>query len=251
MPVKSSPTNAIQKACAIVRLLAQDSPLRLSELAGRTDLNKVTVLRVLDTLIGEGFVRPVHGSKTYALGPEAHLLAAVTRMPANIRDAARPSLVRLAAMSGDAAVLSIRSGSESLCIDRVTGNFPIGQNYLDIGSRRPLGVGGGSMALLAWLPPREIDAIVETVAARISNYPRYSPAFIREEAALARARGYVVLLDVTVDQMGGVAVPIRTSGGECAGALSIAALSERISSRRDTLVAALQREAAIVAEQLA
>ena len=49
------------------------------------------------------------------------------------------------------AVLSLPSGIESLCIDVEEGTYPIRANYLRVGSRRPLGVGAGSLALLAWL----------------------------------------------------------------------------------------------------
>ena len=39
--------NAIQKVCAILRVLAQSSPLRLTEIADATSLNKATTLRIL------------------------------------------------------------------------------------------------------------------------------------------------------------------------------------------------------------
>ena len=46
--------NAIQKVCAILRVLAQNSPLRLTEIADATSLNKATTLRILGSLIEEG-----------------------------------------------------------------------------------------------------------------------------------------------------------------------------------------------------
>ena len=65
MPLHASPTNAIQKVCAVLRALGGHAPLRLSELTVATGLNKVTALRILDTLIEEGFAvapdQPGHG----------------------------------------------------------------------------------------------------------------------------------------------------------------------------------------------
>jgi DNA-binding IclR family transcriptional regulator len=39
------------KVCAILRVLAQNSPLRLTESPGATSLNKATTLRILGSLI--------------------------------------------------------------------------------------------------------------------------------------------------------------------------------------------------------
>ena len=50
MPITSSPLNAIQKACGILRALSAKAPLRLSEITAAAGLNKVTTLRILDTL---------------------------------------------------------------------------------------------------------------------------------------------------------------------------------------------------------
>src|SRR3984893_15610351 len=71
--------NAIQKVCAILRVLAQRSPLRLTEIADATSLNKATALRILATLIEEGFVSRVAGAKTYELGQEARVMAVGAR----------------------------------------------------------------------------------------------------------------------------------------------------------------------------
>ena len=51
VPGQPDKFNAIQKVCAILRVLAQRSPLRLTEIADATSLNKATALRILATLI--------------------------------------------------------------------------------------------------------------------------------------------------------------------------------------------------------
>src|SRR5438445_10360430 len=59
--------NAIQKVCAILRVLAQNSPLRLTEIAEATSLNKATTLRILGSLIEDAFVSRVAAAQTYEL----------------------------------------------------------------------------------------------------------------------------------------------------------------------------------------
>lgn len=242
---QASSTNAPQKVCRILKILSNPESLRLADIAAGAELSAPTCLRILETLIEEGFVRrdPAH-PKRYLLGEQALVLGLAMQGRDHIRDRARPALVRLAAHSGDTVLLSTRHGLESVCVDREFGSFPIRANYLDIGSRRPLGAGAGSLALLAWLPPQECDAVIDLIRPRLAErYPRITPQRLREEVQRSRENGYALLLDVVVQQMGGVAVPLFGADGRPVAAISIAALSERITSRLPMLVKALQREA--------
>ena len=160
---------------------------------------------------------------------------------------ARPSLVRLAAMSEDSVLLSVRSGgTESVCVDKEVGSFPIRANYLDIGSRRPLGLGAGAMALLAWQSEAEVEAILALVEQRLPLFPKVSMSWLKNEIDRSRERGYSLFLNILVDRMGAIGVPIFGADGRPVAALSIAALSDRISSRLDPLVDMLKREAEII-----
>jgi DNA-binding IclR family transcriptional regulator len=209
----------VQKACRILRSLTEPRVSRLSEVA-----------------------------KTYSLGTEVGILAAAMRDRDDLRSRARPSLVRMAAVSEDSVLLSVRSGSESVCVDREVGSFPIRANYLDIGSRRPLGVGAGAMALLAWQSDAEIEALLPIIEARLAQFPKVSRKWIEDEISKSRERGYTLLLNVLVDRMGAVGVPVIGPEGKPIAALAIAALSDRITSRLDMMVEMLKREAENVAE---
>src|SRR5258705_534392 len=105
--------NAIQKVCAILRVLAQHSPLRLTEIAEATSLNKATTLRILVSLSEEGFVSRLAGAKTYELGQEARVMAVSARRTVDIAELAQPSLLRLSERSADTALLSALSGGAS------------------------------------------------------------------------------------------------------------------------------------------
>lgn len=245
---QASSTNAPQKVCRILKILSNPEPLRLADIAAGADVSAPTCLRILETLIEEGFVKrdPAH-PKRYLLGDQALLLGMAMQARDHVRDRARPALVRLAALSGDTVLLSTRHGLESVCVDREFGSFPIRANYLDVGSRRPLGAGAGSLALLASLPPEECETVIELIRPRLAErYPRISPQRLREEVQRSRENGYAVLLDVVVEQMGGVAVPVFGADGRATAAISIAALSERITSRLPMLVKALQQEATLL-----
>jgi DNA-binding IclR family transcriptional regulator len=239
-----SDSSAAQKVCRILKILSTPLPLRLTDIASGSGVNKATALRLLEEMTDEGFVQRDATSKRYFLGEEAITLGLATQGRDHIRDRARPALLRLADLCGDTVLLSTRSGCEAVCIDREFGSFPIRANYLDLGMRRPLGVGAGSMALLAWLPDEEIDTVLQlNQAVNAQKYPLMTISLIKDEVERSRERGYAMLLEVVVAQMGGLAVPIFGRDGRPYAALSVAALKDRISDRKDFLVAELQKVA--------
>lgn len=242
--------NAISKVCAVLSALTAQSPLRLNEISEATGLNRVTALRILEELTEAGFIVRGGNPPRYDFGPEVVAMAAAASRSFNIRDAVRPSLLRLADQSGDTVLLSVRTGAESVVVDRVVGDYPIRANFLDIGSRRPLGIGGGSMALLAWLPPAERDAVLDITCSRIAAYPRIDRAILQDHIAQAQARDYVAMFDIVVEKMGAIGLPLRDAQGRVVAAISITALSERIAEREAALVEMLSQESRAIARQL-
>ncbi len=248
MSARESPLSSVQKACRILGVLADADRARLTDISIKATLNKVTTLRILEVLVREGFVERDETNKTYCLGDQSLVLATAARNRDDLRVRARASMVRLAALSEDTVLLSVRQGFESVCIDRETGAFPIRAAYLDVGSRRPLGVGAGAMAVCAWLPDDELEELLKPVESRLAAYPDFTIESIRDDIQAARSRGYAVVLNRIVDKMGAFAVPIVGLDGRPFAALSIAALSDRLAAREDELIAAMLREAERIAD---
>jgi len=248
MPGRESSLSSVQKACRILGVLADAGRARLTEISIKATLNKVTTLRILEVLAREGYVERDERNKTYRLGDQSLVLASAARTRDDLRARARASLVRLAAISEDTVLLSVRQGCEAVCIDRETGGFPIRAAYLDVGSRRPLGVGAGALAVFAWLPDDELQALLDEVAPKLFDFPGFSAQSIWEDIETSRLQGYTMLLNRVVERMGAIGVPIIGLDGRPFAALSIAALSDRLAAREQELVAALQREAKQIAD---
>ena len=235
MPGPAETSGAIEKVCAVLRALSRQSPQRLTGIAAEASLNKATALRILTTLIEEGFVHRPEGSKLYELGVEARLMSSNAGRSLDIARLAQPALLRLADKSGDTALLSVRREIEALYVGRAVGTHPLQPSYLRIGSRRLLGVGAGSLALLTWLPDAEVKTIVNIVVARQPRNSAITKSLLLERIDAAREAGYTFLLDAAYEGMGGVGVPVRDESGDVIAALSIGAASERISSREKPL----------------
>ncbi len=240
----SETLSAARKTCRILASLVDPGITKLKDIAGRTGLDVTTCLRLLRDLEHEGFVERDPHSKEYVLGTQVYAMHHAMVAGVDVRALARPSLIRLARRFGDSVILSVPVGWESVCADVCLGDYPIRANYLETGSRRPLGIGAGSLALLAGMMPSEQAAVLPIVRQSMKKrYPRFSPARLDEELARAVSRGHAVLLEVVVEKMGGIGVPVRSPAGRPIGALSIAALTERIETREQELADALLSEA--------
>ena len=217
---------------------------RLTDIAREAGLDKATTLRLLEVLTRDGFVTRDPTTKHYSLGTEVFALGAAAQSRFDPRPIVGASLLRLAHGFEDTAMLLVPSGAEAICVALQEGTYPIRANYLEVGSRRPLGVGAGSLALFAWMPDREIEALLPVVAARLERYPRITRRVLEDLIEQSRKRGYAMLLDLVVERMGGIAMPILGADGRPVAAIAIAALTERITSREEALEAALKREVA-------
>ena len=238
---------SIERAAKILRCLGRDNTngKRLVDVARETGLNKVTARRILATLVKEGLVDQDPDSGVFRLGMALTELAQSATNYQGIHGLAYPAMVRLAEKTGDTIYLTLRHGMEAICLERVEGSFPIKSLTLEAGDRRPLGVGAGSLALLAFLPAEEIDPIVQANMPLYGNYGCLKPEAVPRLVALAREDGYASNDGEVIPEMSAVAVPIHGSGGKPFASLSVAAITTRLQGeRREQVVAWLRQEAA-------
>jgi DNA-binding IclR family transcriptional regulator len=241
----SESTSSVERACRILRALSDPNVDRLTDIANATDLDKTTVLRVLEVLLHDGFVSRDERTKRYSLGPELLALGSAALRNFDPQPVVQPSLMRLAGLFGDSVMLAIPSGVESVCVAFVEGTYPIRSNFQDVGSRRPLGVGAGGLALLAWLPDDVRKAALEVIAPQLRQFPRINVKVLERLVAEAREKGYAVMLDLALDNWGGIAAPLLGPDGLPVGAIAIGALSERIRKRETEMAKALKKERAL------
>ena len=244
---------SLDRAIALLRAAARsDSGLRLMELANAVDLSKSTTHRILSALVEHRLLRVEDGTRRYAPGSELYRLGVATQRHFSLVDLVRPSLARLAEATEDTVLFSIVDGSEALCMERVTGAFPIRTLTLAAGDRRPLGVGGGSLALLAALPRRESDPIVADEAARLAEYPAFTAASLARWVREVRRKGYACNRERVVAGMSAIGVAVPGPDGRPLGAISVAAITSRLGGERLAwVVGRVQAECAALAAEAA
>jgi DNA-binding IclR family transcriptional regulator len=244
---------SVRRALAVLRVLAtgQEHGVRLTDVASHTSLNRPTVHRILRVLVEEGAVEQDPATRRYLIGGEVSLLglARTSRFP--IRAISEPHLLYLSEVLGDTAFLTIRNGADSVCIDRRPGSFPVKVLSIEIGARRPLGVGVSGLVLLASLPPDEATEVVQRNARRLQKL-HIDPAELLERAECTRAQGYAYAPIGVVPGSRAVAVPIRLADERTIAALAIATIVARLPDERlATVVAQMKDRAAQIGAQAA
>ena len=245
----SAGTQVIQRATLLMRLLASRNRggLRLADVVRDSGLEHPTAHRILKGLMAEGLVVQDAGSRRYLLGPLVYELGLAAAPQFRLPDICRPSLQRIADKSGDTVFLTARSGNDSVCIDRQEGSFPIKTFTLEIGARRPLGAGSGGMALLMLLPEQAVDEIVRANAARFGSYNNLTvPSLLK---ALRRSRELGYALNDIHNTAGAITLglPIVNRYGDPFAAISIGAISSRMTDERQKeLVSILRSEIRLV-----
>jgi DNA-binding IclR family transcriptional regulator len=237
---------SLERSIGILKALAAagTAELRLSDVARAVRLSKPTTSRILSALCHQGFVEASREMRTFHLGPELVFLGWSAAQSFQLTRVARPVIERLAETTGDTAFLTVRSGSEAICADRVTGSYPVKALTMEVGNRRPLGIGSGSLALLAALPDEEIDEILKANADRLVHFKAVRPARIRREIQQARVRKYALAEGHVVKEVSGVGVAIRDPRGHPMAAVSVATISSRFENGRQTAVVRVTQAAA-------
>lgn len=244
----SAGTQSIERAIALLLLVGRTGApgARLADIVAQSGLAKPTVRRVLLALVRSGLVDQDAESRRYHLGPEAYVLGTLASARFGIHALSLGSLARIAKQSADSAFLSVPRDTFAVCLHREEGSFPIRTHVLLAGDRHPLGVGAGSLALLAALPDAEVERVLAANAEVLrTQYPTYTPTRLRDCVAETRAQGYALNPGLFVAGSWGIGVAVRDRDGRPAGALSIAAIESRLTAERQAeLVPLLKREAA-------
>ena len=229
---RSDGSQSIGRAVSLLSIVAQRSApgARLSEAAELSGLHIATARRILQALVAEGLLAFNSGTKIYAIGPAIFSFAVQGNPWFSRRELFVPALDRIAHRTRDTVMFSIRSGVEAVCLARHEGAFPIRVMSLETGSRRPLGAGSGSLAILAFLPKEERAEILRTSASRYEPFG-LSVEELATAIADARKRGFAFNPGRIIEGVYGIGVPILVDGVAVA-AVSVAAIESRMDPAR-------------------
>lgn len=227
-------TGSLKRGVLLLKTLATAGArgLALTEISHQAGIPHPSTHRVLGQLIAEGLVQCLAETRRYRLGSLVFELGLAGSTLHDIRDLCQEPMDAVSAETEDTVYLVMRSGFEAVCMHRIEGSFPIRTLVLQVGSRRPLGVGAGGLAILSAFEPEERDQIIQRVTPALAAYRKLSAKALTEASIQARESGMAVIRDVVTLGVTGVGVPFSSPTGQPVGALSVAALSQRMTPRR-------------------
>ncbi|MGW6524605.1 IclR family transcriptional regulator [Streptomyces sp. NPDC054962] len=242
----SESPSVLARAAGLLRELSRRtaSGATTTQVAKEVGLPRATAHRLLEALASEGLVDRDGRTGRWFLGPEIYVLGVASAARYDLTNEARGSVLRLAKETGESAFFSVRRGDESVVLLREDGDFPIRSYVLHEGARFPLGVTSAGIAILAYLPEREVDDYLlgADLSARWGD--SHSDAAVRERLAETRAHGWALNPGLIVEGSWGMAATVFDNAGAPGWALTLTGIEQRFRSERQEVLGRLLLEEA-------
>lgn len=250
---KPSGTQSIHRAVLVLKALSQRSRAgaKMIDIARACGLEHPTAHRILQGLTSEGLAYQDLNTRRYFLGPVVYELGLAAEPRFRLKDVAAPSLDRVAEHTGDTVFLAVPSGPDALCIDRREGSYPIKAFTVDVGTKLPMGIGVGGMAMLAAMAEDERRHVLAQNMPRLPQFGDMTPHQLLGLVQAALQTGVATNLN-RAPGVAALGVAILSPQGGIAGSLSVAAIESRYPPERATAVGKLlQAEARAIQDKLA
>jgi DNA-binding IclR family transcriptional regulator len=245
----STTKTPLDRAFALLHFLAgrRGKGARIPEICTHLEIHRVSAHRLIKTLNELGYVSQA-SDLSYHLGFEAWALG-LSSTPRFIPEAVQRVMKQVSARTEEDVYLMRKAGADGICIARLEGLYPIRSMVLQVGTRRPLGIGATSCAILAQMPEAEARALIEANAPAYARY-RQTAAEVEAIVAAARTHGYAFSKGPVIPESQTLAVPLPPlDGGAAPMSMSIVAFDSRLpESRRNELIEILRSEAATLAK---
>jgi DNA-binding IclR family transcriptional regulator len=246
----SGPVQSVDRAAAILEILARDGEAGVTEVARELDVHKSTASRLLAALDRRELVTQDTARGKFRLGVGIVRLAGAASRKLDVVQESRPVCRALALEVGETVNLAILSGRDALYLDQVAGPAALSPHNW-AGQRIPLHATSDGKVLLAYLPEGELTACLAPPLARFTDRTITDLAEFGELLAEVRRRGFATAVEELEAGLTAIAVPVRNAEGNVIASISASGPSFRIPAERiPALAAAAGRAAAEVSRRL-
>jgi DNA-binding IclR family transcriptional regulator len=246
----SGPVQSVDRAVAILEILARDGEAGVTEVARELDVHKSTASRLLAALDRRELVTQDTARGKFRLGVGIVRLAGAVSRKLDVVQESRPVCRALAQEVGETVNLAILSGRDALYLDQVAGPAALSPHNW-AGQRIPLHATSDGKVLLAYLPEGELTACLAPPLARFTDRTITDLAEFGELLAEVRRRGFATAVEELEAGLTAIAVPVRNAEGNVIASISVSGPSFRIPAERiPALAAAAGRAAAEVSRRL-
>lgn len=221
-----SGAQAVYRALAVLDAFTAARPaLTVAEIAEKTSLTVPTTHRIALALADKGFLTRDEATRRFSVGPAVLRLAQLADVGHSAFAHVVPLLEAVREETQETVGLHVRVGNRRVCVlelespHRVRVVSGIGQTY-------PLTAAAASKAILAWLPPAHIEAVLGEAP------PELDQTALRAGLQQARRDGYAISFGETIPGAHAVASPVLDSSGQATACINVAGPADRLPKSR-------------------
>ncbi len=212
---------------------AAEPELSLTDIVLKLNLPKASVYNILSTFEQKGFVKKDSQSKRYSLGLSMLYFGYVINSQLSYRKVFHDYISEIARQCGETCYIAIPHEQSIVYIDAA---FPRGYGNIRsiTGEQAPMHCTGLGKAILAYMAPRQQEAVIENGLTTFTPNTITSPMLLREELQKIVRSGYAV--DHMEHEYGitCVAVPVFGADGSIIAAVSVSGPTPRFDA--DTII---------------
>jgi IclR family acetate operon transcriptional repressor len=240
-------SSSLRRALRLLDYVAENGPgdaITLSRAAADLGLSASTVLRLAAPLIDERLLSRDPATGTFRLGDGVLRLGQQFLEGLDLRQVAAPYLRALLKIVGETCHLVIPDGLEVVYIDKVEA-FSSVRMASRIGRRMPMQSTAVGKAIIAASGPELLRDVLESGLQPVTERSITEKDMFIAEIKGSRQRGYAIDDRQNEPEVRCVASVIFNHSEEVVGAISVSALSSRMSVRRVREVGPLVRRAGL------
>lgn len=229
----------VGKALELLDLFTRVRPqVGLSDIARLSGVNKATCHRLMTELEAYGLVEQVEPSREYRIGPAVLRLAALREETIPYKSIVQPVLAEVTDRTGESAHVSMLVGGRVELI-----SFAYAQRHgtrviLHDAETLPFHATSSGLVILAHGTPALQKGALKARLPALTPRTETDPARIRERLGAIRASGYAESVGAFENDVHSIAAPVFAGGGDCIGALAIAAPATRVDAQLRALMIA-------------
>jgi len=222
---------SVQRILAVFESFSRTrNSLTLQEISNRIDLPKSTAFRIVQSLEKAGYLVRLDNQE-YCLSFRFTRLAGLVNSTVDIRELARPVMVKLAEQTKETITLNTVSGRDRVCIDVIDTSSPL-RSVTKPGEHIRLSDGSSAKMLMAYMPRKELA----TVLAYVTRTSKRKQSEMLAELARIRQEGYAVSHGDRVLGLSAVTAPITDMNEDARYCLTIAGPTVRLQSREEDFI---------------
>jgi DNA-binding IclR family transcriptional regulator len=234
---------SVDKALQVLLSLANASePLGVREISRRVGISPPTVHRLLATLVSYDLAQQVGDRSVYRLGWACLDLGRAVLGGTEVAQVAPTIAYSLRDATKETVTAQIRDGNDQVVVFEAEGVHEL-RRRVGIGRRIPLHVGASGRAILAFMPPGEVERYLGGRLTKVTPNTVTDPDELRDRLDRARALGYATSHEETVAGIAGASVPVFDQDGVVVGSLSVSGPDARIGEALEARVVPLLIEA--------